>query len=807
MRYRPAPGLEVVHLGADRFLLHSDFVRLELSGETAAELVECVLEGGNGPLTSAEIAERLPGYRPESLEAELGNLVREGVLVADAGDAPGASPQFAALLDEIGLGAAPTMARLAQATVGILGLEAHGAHVAQQLAAAGIGRLLLADPFPFAPAHRSLTPVHEPDAVGSARDLAVSRHISREGLEVETRGAEAVDREGVSRLVSSCQLVIVCWDRGFHAAHHWANEAALEHGVPALFSELQATSSFAGPLFLPGRSACWMCYRMRALACEKDFDRAMALEEDRDRRRRPGLAERPLLPVLPLQLASTLALEAIKLMTKLHQPTLVDGVVEFDALASESRRHPVLVEPACPSCSKKARRSHPIAAELRDRTNGATSRPVPELAPRLVSPHTGIVVDLAPAARDATEPPRPLVWRARIANHRFLSTPDESHTTASGKGMTEQEAWASCLGEALERYSGGRWTAEETVVCRRADLEGRSVDPRELVLFRPEQYARLPYAPYRDETELRWVRGRSLTRDDEVWVPAIAVFMEYAVDAEEEFLCPVTSNGLAAGPALGVAVLRAVYEVLERDAFLIAWMNRLPGRRLDAERHPDADVRWLARSYRRRGVELVLYALPADHPVTVVAAIAFQRGGHGGPYATVGLGADLDPPAAARAAALEVGQVRPSFRQRCRGPDSARIAELVADPAATASLEDHALLYADRSMAGAFDFLDGGPAEGIEAPRDAGVDSLDRVVEHFRDTDQDVVYVNLTPPDLEPLGVFTARAILPGFQPIWFGDGERRLGGRRLYDLPWRLGLRDAPAEAESLNPLPHPLA
>jgi ribosomal protein S12 methylthiotransferase accessory factor len=280
--------------------------------------------------------------------------------------------------------------------------------------------------------------------------------------------------------------------------------------------------------------------------------------------------------------------------------------------------------------------------------------------------------------------------------------------------------------------------------------------------------------------------------------------MDYQVADEEEFLCPVTSNGLAAGPSLRAAVLGAIYEVVERDAFLIAWMNRLAGRRLDAERHPGDDVRWLARSYGRRGVDLALYELPTDSPVTVVAAIAFQLGGYGGPFATVGLGADLDPAAAARAAALEVGQVRPAFRARARGADAARIAALVADPANTATLEDHALLYADPSMASAFEFLDGGSADWTE-PEEG--DPLARLVEHFRGAGQELLYVNLTAPDMEPLGLFTARAVVPGFQPIWFGDGERRLGGRRLYELPWRLGLRAAPADRASLNPLPHPLA
>ena len=200
--------------------------------------------------------------------------------------------------------------------------------------------------------------------------------------------------------------------------------------------------------------------------------------------------------------------------------------------------------------------------------------------------------------------------------------------------------------------------------------------------------------------------------------------------------------------------------------------------------------------------------LPTDHPVNVVAAIAYQRGGFGGPFATVGLGADLDLAAAARSAALEVGQVRPAFRARARLQDVRRIRELEEDPSRTETLEDHALLYANHSMAGAFAFLDGERVGWPSAPAAGAADAaLATLLDHFRSVGQDVVYVNLTSCDLEPLGLHTARAILPGFQPISFGVGERRLGGRRLYELPWRLGLRDAPSDVDSLNPLPHPIA
>jgi ribosomal protein S12 methylthiotransferase accessory factor len=455
---------------------------------------------------------------------------------------------------------------------------------------------------------------------------------------------------------------------------------------------------------------------------------------------------------------------------------------------------------------KKKLRTHPGREKLRLETLNAVA--VEDVVDHLVSKRTGIVAEFSAASRDATEPHLPIVWRAKLANYAFEPTPDDSHLYCSGKGFTTEDAWRSCLGEAAERYSGGRWIAEELTVSTRFDLRGPSIDPSELVLYRPDQYPKLKYSPYSVDTELTWIQGWSLANEHPIWVPAIAAFMEFTIRDDTEFIAPITSNGLAAGAKLGDAVLAAIYEVLERDAFLIAWMNRLPSRVLDASSHPDQAVRDLAVLYERRGVRLALFLLPTDHPASVVMAIAFQEGGFGGPAATVGLGANLDPTVAARHAALEVGQVRPAFRERARSRDSARIAELVNDPGLVDTMEDHSLLYAAPEMLGSFDFLYGPEVRWDElAYQSSGDAPLDLLIDHFSSTGQDVVYVNLSSPDIEPLGLYAARAILPSFQPIWFGQQEARLGGRRLYELPTQLGLRDEVATMNSLNILPHPLA
>src|SRR5207245_2222325 len=84
---------------------------------------------------------------------------------------------------------------------------------------------------------------------------------------------------------------------------------------------------------------------------------------------------------------------------------------------------------------------------------------------------------------------------------------------------------------------------------------------------------------------------------------------------------------------------------------------------------------------------------------------------------------------------------------------------------------------------------------------------LAELVAHLGTTGADLLYVNLTPPDMAGLGLYTTRAILPSFQPIDFGWKERRLGGARLYAVPARLGLASAPSTFDSLNHAPHPLA
>jgi ribosomal protein S12 methylthiotransferase accessory factor len=424
----------------------------------------------------------------------------------------------------------------------------------------------------------------------------------------------------------------------------------------------------------------------------------------------------------------------------------------------------------------------------------------------LVSPRYGLVTELALVDADPDEPSPPFVVQAQLANHRYLSREQASQFSASGKGFTMERAMEGALGEAVERYAASFWWPDEIRRARRADLPGRALDPRELVLFAPAQYGTLPYRPYAEDLTLAWVEAHSLTADRSVWVPGAAVFLAFPTSDDETMFAP-TSNGLAAGPSRAHAILAAAFEVIERDAVMIGWLQRVCLDRWDPSGHPDADTRRLVTAYERRGVEVGLFRMPTDlDEVAVFLAIA--RDPRRAPAAVVGLGADFDPAAAAARAIGEIAQVRPALKRKLRLAETqARLRELLEDPRRVTSIHDHDLLYADPSSLARLEFLFARRIDVTRWPGAGEARGLEDLVRMLKARGHELIYRDVSVPDLERLGLFVARAILPGFQPIDFGWHERRLGGRRLYELPISLGLLPRPRTVDELNADPHPIA
>jgi ribosomal protein S12 methylthiotransferase accessory factor len=415
---------------------------------------------------------------------------------------------------------------------------------------------------------------------------------------------------------------------------------------------------------------------------------------------------------------------------------------------------------------------------------------------------------VSPQARGDEEPEPPYLYTATLSNFDFRVA-DKQDRLAAGKGGTREAAISSAIGEALERYCAYHWDPRKTFVARWGELRLPAVSPNECVLYSDRQYASAdwPYHRWNPEDEVTWLPAIELPANCPVAVPAGLVYLVYPVGRAGDSFAPATSNGLAAGPSLEAAILSSLSELIERDALLTTWMNRLPAIEIElaGAGGPAAHV---CRHYARFGVELRALVLRTDLPSSVVMAVALDSARER-PATLIGMGCHLDPAVALEKAVFELCQARPSESKRYQDkPPGARLKVYEN----VRSLEDHPAFLSLPERRGEFTFLwsRNEKTRLQDLPSRSCGDTkgdLEFLVRGLSERGHRVVCADLTTADVAPSGIRVVRTLATGLQPIHFGYGQERLGGRRLFELPQKLGLAAGKRTEAELNPCPHPLA
>jgi ribosomal protein S12 methylthiotransferase accessory factor len=426
----------------------------------------------------------------------------------------------------------------------------------------------------------------------------------------------------------------------------------------------------------------------------------------------------------------------------------------------------------------------------------------------LVSSRTGVVKSLIPLVKGATDPTPPYIYRALIANHSYEN--ESGRLVGVGKAETREGAKVRALAEAVERYCATQPNCKRSIRTSLAELGPRGLDPSDYVLYSDRQYNTpgFSYARFSAQTTMTWTDGVVLPDNEVIFVPTILVYLIRTWKEQREYICLPTSNGLAAGVTLDMAILNGLLEVVERDAFMVSWLTRRQCPHVNYWRQGGLPAT-IRNHYSSFGIEVVVVNITTDLPIHVMMAIAIDRGG-GGPTAVIGLGAGLNPRIAVEKALLEICQGRSgeAVRYREKPPqEQLRSLDDVHDSM------DHGALFSMAHMLGQLYFLLAhGPFQEVplEQLRDHSTGDVRGDLRHCIDAlvsvGSKVAYVEVTTPDISPLGLRVVQTLVTGLQPIHFGYGKERLGGRRLFEVPMKLGYSARPLTEDEINPCPHPL-
>jgi ribosomal protein S12 methylthiotransferase accessory factor len=407
----------------------------------------------------------------------------------------------------------------------------------------------------------------------------------------------------------------------------------------------------------------------------------------------------------------------------------------------------------------------------------------------LVSPFVGVVRGIQDVLAGPDDVRLATAWCESAFPHTLVG---------GGSGPTRDDARAAAIGEAMERYSACIVDPEALVVASARELGSRAVDPARFALYSESQYraAGFPYVRFDRDTRLAWIEGVSLPGREPAWLPAQLVHL--AGHASEPRICRTTSSGLACHPSAGEATVAALLELLERDAFMITWKARIAWPLLDWRGH--AGIAAFERAFLRpTGLDWRAIDLSAFWDLPIVAAVVRD-----GDAVGVGAAAAVSVERAVTKALDEAARVRTwASALRSEGHEAPPADDIE-------EFDDHVRFYADPRNTPRIRFLDGSGrrrrVESVPAIRGATVDArIDTICRRLARRRITAYAVDVTAPDVREAGLTVVRAIAPELCALDVEHRARLLGGKRLYEEPQRLGVRDRLLTEADVNPDPHP--
>ncbi len=319
----------------------------------------------------------------------------------------------------------------------------------------------------------------------------------------------------------------------------------------------------------------------------------------------------------------------------------------------------------------------------------------------------------------------------------------------TGKGLTAVQAKVSVLMEAIERYSAELREEDRAKFRFEAYNEGdrtKKLEPSSLILSAVSRVT--------PDTRIEWCEGYDLINEENVLVPANAVFHPYNTSRGER-LFRSDSNGIASGNNIEEAIFHGMMEVIERDALSYVEIKKDAGRKIEIV-EDDGLIYELKERFQTCGIETHFWYIPTDVGLTTVA-LALDSPERDPNLLVYGAGTHTDPRIAAIRAITEAVQSR--LMQIAKGGKGAPV-----DYETMKRMTRHWFM----------DVSDDVRLSELPAFATDTIDGDIRItLDHLRDIGRRVIVVNLT---REELGIPVVRVIIPGFEV--YARNPERLGYR-----------------------------
>jgi ribosomal protein S12 methylthiotransferase accessory factor len=356
--------------------------------------------------------------------------------------------------------------------------------------------------------------------------------------------------------------------------------------------------------------------------------------------------------------------------------------------------------------------------------------------------------------------------------------------------------------EAVERYSNMVVDESRLIWSTYNDIKTKAINPVDLGLYSDEQYDRndLGCSSFSVNSIIPWIEGYDLCSGKPVMIPADFV---YYPAVRENPLVMDTSNGASAHTDAVQAILNGLFEVIERDSFLTMWLNRISMPIIDLDKVPFGFTESL-KLINEFGMDVKLVDLTNDTGVPVVAAVCYNNNPGKYPALLVGTGSHIDPERAVQKALFEMESM---LSQTLGIPSKNKVIR----PDKISTFDEHTQYYLNPRMRKYWEFMISGKHTSrlnllTKRVSKDKYSTLMRLVRLLRTMNHRVICLDITPSDINRVGLKVVKVFVTGFQPLYIGNKVRLNLERLRRSAEYANRNIKATRNGSELNFAPHPL-
>jgi bacteriocin biosynthesis cyclodehydratase domain-containing protein len=237
--------------------------------------------------------------------------------------------------------------RLREAKIAVLGVGGLGGWSAWALACTGVGEMWMidSDRVEISNLNRQILYTEADLGLLKVECAAARLRAFNSGMRVTTEARRLESQADIAEFIAGADVVIDAADWPAHDIERWCNAACFEAGIPYITMSHFPPIARVGPLYVPGKTGCYICQEIGYRREYPLFD--VAVEQ---RRAKPSPAA-TLGPACGL-IGGQVALEVMHLLTGLAEPSTQGVAHIYDLRTMEVKREPVVPEPECPVCGE-----------------------------------------------------------------------------------------------------------------------------------------------------------------------------------------------------------------------------------------------------------------------------------------------------------------------------------------------------------------------------------------------------------------------------------------------------------------------